>query len=68
MMWWREDETTLEDKRYRKLIKNHQVKRLLEDQGIGIISKLSCINRVSVNVVGNVSNTKSMESVEKNTT
>jgi len=67
-MWWREDETTLEDKRYRKLIKNHQVKRLLEDQGIGIISKLSCINRVSVNVVGNVSNTKSMESVEKNTT
>jgi hypothetical protein len=44
------------------------VKRLLEDQGIGIILKLPCRNRVNVNVVGNVSNTKSMESVEKNTT
>jgi len=66
MMIWREDETTRNDnnKRYRNtLIKNHQVKKLLEDQRIGIISKLSCRNRLSVNIAGNVSNTKSMENV-----
>jgi hypothetical protein len=42
------------------------VTRLLEEQGIGMISKLSCRNRVSVNIACNVSNTKSMVSVEKN--
>jgi hypothetical protein len=66
MMRWREDETTRKDnnKRYRNtLIKNHQVKKLLEDHGIGIVSKLSCRNRVNVNITGNVSNTKSIENV-----